>query len=70
MPTVRLSWYQPLVAQLRKAPEIIEKTGVLMKDGADWLDAAYDAAKPLRDGLREGRRKIFKKGYPLHSRWR
>jgi Leucine-rich repeat (LRR) protein len=40
MPEVRVSWYQPVVAQLRKMPEIIERTGKAIR-------VATDIARPL-----------------------
>lgn len=40
MPRVRVSWYQPIVAQLRKMPEVIEKTGAA-------IQVATDIAAPL-----------------------
>lgn len=40
MPVVRVSWYQPIVAQLRKMPEVIETTGRA-------IQVATDIATPL-----------------------
>lgn len=40
MPSVRVSWYQPIVTQLRKMPEVIEKTGKAIR-------VATDVARPL-----------------------
>ncbi len=42
MPTVRFSWYQPIVAQLRKMPDVIERTG-------QAIQTATDIAEPLLD---------------------
>jgi Leucine-rich repeat (LRR) protein len=40
MPTVRVSWYQPIVGQLRKMPEVIERSGQTIR-------TATDIARPL-----------------------
>ncbi|MDP3552652.1 leucine-rich repeat domain-containing protein [Methylocystis sp.] len=59
MPTVRPNWYQPLVAQFLKMPERITQTGKLLKDGASWVEGGYEDTRPLRDLVREARRKTF-----------
>ncbi len=60
MPTVRVSWYQAIVAKIPKIGEHIERTGEVIEKIADGIETVDNASKPLRDFWSKAKRKQFK----------